>query len=392
MNPAVRDSRARSCQSGPVTTTPAAGRDRFADLLRTAALGAVILGHWTMAAVRTDDAGEVRVGNVLSVAPALWPVTWVLVLIPLFFLVGGFSNATSLARARARGAASGAWVRARLGGLLRPVVPFVLLVLAAVGAALAAGAPRELVLTVAVVLLMPMWFVVVYAVLAALTPTMLRLDARFGARVPVAMALGAIGVDAVRIVSDQPFAGYLNYVLVWGLAQQLGFAYRDGRLLRLPRRTVAVGFVLALLAMAAAAASPWWAESMVGTAGQRSPMNPPSTLAMLHVLVQTAAVLLLRPALVHHLDGPRLAPVLDRAAALSMRAFLWHLPVAVVLIGGWLAAGLPLPEPGSATWWWTRPPYLAALGAALWLVLLAGDRLRPASRGARRERQAERAG
>ena len=67
---------------------------------------------------------------------------------------------------------------------------------------------------------------------------------------------------------------------------------------------------------------------------------------------------------------------LDRAAALSMRAFLWHLPVVVVLTGAWVAAGMPLPEPGSGTWWWTRLPYLAVLAAALWLVLAAGDRLR----------------
>jgi len=358
-----------------VTTAPVA-RDRFADLLRTAALGAVILGHWTMAAVRPDHDEVLRVGNVLSDAPWLWPVTWVLVLIPLFFFVGGFSNATSLERARARGRSSGGWVRGRVVGLLRPVAPFVLVVLAVVAAALALGAPRTLTLTVAVVVLMPMWFVAVYTVLAALTPTMLRLDERFGVRVPVAMALGAVAVDAVRISTDVPLTGYANYVLVWGLAQQLGFAYRDRRLLRLPRRTVLVWFVLALAAMAAAAASPWWAESMVGTAGQRSPMNPPSTLAMLHVLVQVSAVLLLRPAVVRHLDGPRLAPVLDRAAALSMRAFLWHLPVVVVLTGAWVAAGLPLPEPGSATWWWTRPPYLAALAVALWLVLATGDRFR----------------
>ena len=358
-----------------MTTTPAT-RDRFADLMRTAALGAVIVGHWTMAAVRPDDDEVLRVGNVLSDAPWLWPVTWVLVLIPLFFFVGGFSNATSLARARARGRTDRAWVRGRVVGLLRPVAPFVLVVLAVVAAALALGAPRTLTLTVAVVVLMPMWFVAVYTVLAMLTPTMLRLDERFGMRVPVVMALGAIAVDTVRIGTDVPLTGYANYVLVWGLAQQLGFAYRDGRLLRLPRRTVVLWFVLALAAMAAAAASPWWAESMVGTAGQRSPMNPPSTLAMLHVLVQVAGVLLLRPVVVGRLDGPRLAPVLDRAAALSMRAFLWHLPVVVVLTGAWVAAGMPLPEPGSGTWWWTRLPYLAVLAAALWLVLAAGDRLR----------------
>lgn len=345
------------------------GRDRFADLLRTVALGAVILGHWVMGAVRVDQTDGLVVDNLLNSQRWLWPATWVLVLIGLFFFVGGFSNATSLTRARARGVGDGAWVRRRLAGLLRPVAPFVLACVAVVLVALWLGAPRTLTLTVAVVVLMPLWFVAVYAVLAAITPTMLRLDRRFGVRVMVVLAAGAVGVDLLRIATDNTYAGYANYVLVWGLAQQLGFAYRDGRLTRLRPWALALWGGLALAALVAVTASPMWAESMVGLSGERSNMNPPSVPSLLHLLVQVPAVLLIRPWLVPRLDGPRVAPVLDRAAALSMRAFLWHLPVAVVVTGALYVSGVPFPTPGSAAWWWSRPAVLALFALVLWLVL-----------------------
>ncbi|MGP7961542.1 acyltransferase family protein [Sanguibacter sp. A247] len=222
------DARTRRVDAAPADLA----RDRFADLARSVALGAVILGHWTMAAVSVDASGALHVGNVLARARWAWPATWLLVLIGLFFLVGGFANATSLARARNRGLTAGAWARRRLRGLFGPVVPFVVLVLAVVGIALLAGAPRGLTATVAVAVLMPLWFLAVYGVLVVLAPLGLRLDARWGWRVWVAMSVVAIGVDAVRILTDVPWYGYLNYIFVWGLAQQLGFAYRDGRLTR----------------------------------------------------------------------------------------------------------------------------------------------------------------
>src|SRR4051812_7190474 len=74
-------------------------RDRYVDLLRVASLGVVIVGHWLMVIVYPTDAG-VRATNVLALVPALQPVTWLLQVMPVFFLVGGFSHATALASVR----------------------------------------------------------------------------------------------------------------------------------------------------------------------------------------------------------------------------------------------------------------------------------------------------
>lgn len=368
---------APDARTRPADTAPAdLARDRFADLVRSVALGAVICGHWTMAAVSVDAGGALHVGNVLARARWAWPATWVLVLIGLFFLVGGFANATSLTRARARGLSSRAWVGRRLRGLFGPVVPFVALVLAVVGLALLAGAPRGLTATVAVAVLMPLWFLAVYGVLVVLAPLGLRLDARWGWRVWIIMSVGAVAVDAVRIVTDVPWYGYLNYVLVWGLAQQLGFAYRDGRLTRVRAPALALWAAAGFGTMALLASTGEWSWSMVGLPGDRSPMNPPSTQALAHVWAQVPLALLARRALAGRLDGPRAAPLLDRVADASLRAFLWHLPLYVVVTALWFAAGWPFPEPASGLWWATRPLVLVVLGTLLVVLLGLPARLR----------------
>src|SRR4051794_18306527 len=108
-----------------MTQTTAPARDRYVDLLRVLSLGVVILGHWLMAVVLVGRDGTVRATNVLAVLPGLRPVTWLLQVMPVFFLVGGFSHATALASVRRRGGGYADFVRSRAGRLLRPTAVFV---------------------------------------------------------------------------------------------------------------------------------------------------------------------------------------------------------------------------------------------------------------------------
>ncbi|WP_306514020.1 acyltransferase family protein [Janibacter hoylei] len=75
-------------------------RNRVVDLYRAVAIGVVVLGHWLMAAVVVRD-GELAMANTLDLVPPLQGLTWVLQVMPLFFLVGGYANATSWRSARA---------------------------------------------------------------------------------------------------------------------------------------------------------------------------------------------------------------------------------------------------------------------------------------------------
>src|SRR5690606_6162147 len=53
-----------------------------------------------------------------------------------------------------------------------------------------------------------------------------------------------------------------------------------------------------------------------------------------------------------------------------MTVYLWHLPMIMTLIGIQLVLPLPLPEPGSPLWWWTRLPFLLIVLGAVWLLSL----------------------
>ncbi|MGL5909184.1 MAG: acyltransferase family protein, partial [Phycicoccus sp.] len=114
------------------------------DLLRALAIGAVVLGHWLVAAVTVRD-GRLEAGALLDRAAWTHPLTWVVQVMPLFFLVGGYANALSWRSARRRGVGPGAWLQNRLRRLLVPVAPLLGCWLLLAPALLAAGVPaREL--------------------------------------------------------------------------------------------------------------------------------------------------------------------------------------------------------------------------------------------------------
>src|SRR6266536_1721778 len=87
------------------------------------ARSALALGHWTMIAVGRSAHGLVA-GNVLSRTPWLWLATWVLQVMPVFFVVGGFSNMVSWQALERRGGGYVEYLSSRMSRLLRPVLVF----------------------------------------------------------------------------------------------------------------------------------------------------------------------------------------------------------------------------------------------------------------------------
>ena len=75
-----------------VADDAALGRDRAVDVARIAALVVVMFGHCGLL-LATIDSGGVRIGNILGALPALAPATWVVQVMPLFFLAGGAAGA-----------------------------------------------------------------------------------------------------------------------------------------------------------------------------------------------------------------------------------------------------------------------------------------------------------
>lgn len=73
-----------------VDATPA-DRDRVVDLVRGLSIGVVVLWHWTFSVTRWSD-GSLSMPNPIGEASGLWLITWIFQVMPLFFVVGGFSN------------------------------------------------------------------------------------------------------------------------------------------------------------------------------------------------------------------------------------------------------------------------------------------------------------
>jgi hypothetical protein len=99
-------------------------RNRYVDLVREVSIAAVELGHWLMAVLGYRD-GEFTGQNLLEIEPGLQILTRLFQVLPLFFIVGGFSNAASWSSARSRGTSYADCLRARSARPFRPALWFV---------------------------------------------------------------------------------------------------------------------------------------------------------------------------------------------------------------------------------------------------------------------------
>jgi membrane-associated protease RseP (regulator of RpoE activity) len=124
--------------SGGRGGSPGMERNRYLDLLRVAAIGGVVYGHWLLISVTCRN-GQLSGADALDyVAWGRW-VTWVFQVMPIFFLVGGYVDAQSWAGHHAEGQSWTVWVRDRAMRLWWPTAVFVVAGILAVVVARAAG-------------------------------------------------------------------------------------------------------------------------------------------------------------------------------------------------------------------------------------------------------------
>jgi fucose 4-O-acetylase-like acetyltransferase len=369
--------------------TPA-GRDRYVDFLRVVSIVTVVLGHWTIAAVGRSPGG-LTAGNVLSTTPWLWPATWVLQVMPVFFFVGGFSNMVSWQALERRGGGYVEYLSGRMARLLRPVLAFVAVWLALPPVLGRLGLPAGQVELIGKVMGQPLWFLGVYLVVVALAPAMVRLHRRFRLWVPAALAAAAAAVDALRLAAGVQEVGYLNLLVVWALVQQVGFFYADGTLTRLSRRALAGLGAAGLAGLVVLTGTGLYPPSMVGLPGDDSNMSPPTVCIVALTVWQVALVMLARGRVSAWLARRGPWTTVIAVGSMAMTLYLWHLTAMVALYGLVLAVDGPLPAPGSGWWWATRPAWLALLAAVLVPLALALSRFERAGPATRPAPSAERA-
>jgi Acyltransferase family len=351
---------------------PGLDRDRFVDLLRGGSIVAVVLGHWLVADVRwagSPGAGSLTETSALAEVPAMWPITWLLVVIPLFFFVGGYANRRSWEGSVRRAEGYATFVDRRVHRILAPtglylavVIPVGLIVDLAGGLGLRAMGG---------LFLQPLWFLGVYLVVVALVPVTLALHRRFGPAVPVAL-LGLVALaDVGRFAGGIEVGGYLNVLLVWLLMHQLGYFYSDRR----PDRRVALAMLVGGLAATSllVGLGPYSA-TMVGVPdGPVGNMHPPTLAITALGFAQVGGALLLRDVLLRWLARPHVWAAVIAVNLSVVTIYLWHqaaLTLAARVVQPW---GLPDPVPGTAAWWAARLLWLVFPGVVLaGIVALVG--------------------
>lgn len=342
-------------------------RDRYVDLLRAFSIAVVVLGHWLMAIVYFDGS-HFDGANALDVVPGLWLLTWVLQVMPLFFIVGGFSNLVAWRGIRRRNETYATYLRSRTTRLMRPTIVFVATWTAvAAVAALAAPSSFQAMSRATELLAKPLWFLAVYVLVVALAPVMAAFHQRFGGRVLIALAAAAVLVDVIRIAGGLTYVGYLNFAFVWLFAHQLGYFYADGAR-DLPRRVFTLAAVSSLACLAVLTGSGIYSPSMVGMQSEAASNNsPPSVCLILLTTWLASAAMLVRPAATRWLQKPRNWTAVIAANSMIMTVFLWHLTALLVAVLALYPLGFPQPRGGSGAWWAWRPVWLVVL-----TVVLAG--------------------
>ncbi|NYT96508.1 acyltransferase [Salinispora sp. H7-4] len=347
------------------------GRDRSIDVLRALAITGVVLGHWLVTAFVVTGSG-LRVASPLTYLPGLTPISWLFQTLAIFFFVGGFAAARGLPAA----SSYREWLLARMGRLLRPVLAF-LAFWAVVAVVWMPAVGPESARTVRVIVLSPLWFVVVYAGLIALTPLVWNRPGRVVVPLVAAVAV----VDVARFGLGGPsWLGWVNVATAWLVPFCLGVACARGA--RLP----AVGLLLG--GIVATAALVHWCDypaSLVGVPGQgRSNLNPPTLIAVSFGLAQVGLALLLRGPLTRLARRPLVWAVVAGTNLSAMRIFLWH-QTALVAVTLFALGSAPLPGLHTApdTWWWILarlrwlPVFAAVLLGGLWLGTRIGAGRRP---------------
>lgn len=343
--------------------TPA-GRERTADLLRAVAICIVVVGHWMAVAVSYDD-GELSGRNALDVVSWSDPLTWLLQVMPVFFLVGGYANAASFASHRHGDGDALGWVLWRTDRLLRPTTPLLLVVPVAAAAAVLLGVPEAVVGTATWLASIPLWFLLAYFAMIVLTPWMLALHRWAGLGVPIALVATVAAADLLRMGPDVPYVGQVGYLTAWLAVHQTGFCWRDG-LLPSGRLPAAVWIALAGAALLALTLVGPYGVRMVGV------NTAPPTLALVTLAAaQVGVVLLLRPSLNRWLQRTRPWTAVVGLNAVVLTMFVWHLVAAVVAAVLVYPSGLVAQPPvGSAAWFAWRIPWVLACALVL-LVLIA---------------------
>ena len=345
--------------TGAVVDQTKPERDRAVDVARIGALLVVMFGHCALLLASIDSDG-VEVGNLLGALPRLAPITWVLQIMPLFFLAGGAAGTYSWHD----GKQWGGWLLTRAQRLCRPVFWYLAVwtvILIVVRATMGAGSARALGLECVALL----WFLGVYLVVLAFVPVLTRMSTgRATVSVVGALVAMSAAIDGLRFAIGAPLAGSANLVVVWLIPVVIGVAY--ARHLIQPR----VAFVISVAALAAqillAVVGPYDVSLVVTGTEHVSNVSPPTLLLALHCTWMSCLFVAVAKAIGRWAERPRVWYLVAVGNGGAMTLYLWHIPAIAVAAFTLHAVGLDAFDPHAPGFWG-----LLALRAVVFAVVMA---------------------
>lgn len=357
-------------QASEIAAQTPAERNRYVDFLRAVSILFVISGHWLITTGFYDTAtGAMQPMLALEVLPWTQWLTWIFQVMPIFFIVGGYSNAVSLESARRKNLDYAQWLAGRLHRLLTPLLLLVL-VWGAIALLLGLGGLEAATIqNLSRGALVPTWFLAIYTMIVLLAPAAYRLWEYWGLpSLFLLIALAAL-VDFAFFALGWHWAGWSNYFWVWLAMHHLGFAWRDGRLGRPP---LLLGMsLLAFAALACLILLGPYPVAMAGSPGEAvSNTLPPKVTLVALGLCQFGLLLAIEKPMQRWLSRLRVWTCTVIINTMIMTIYLWHMTVLFLVLalsyfGGGLGATM---YPGSAAWWWSRPLWIAVLGVVLLLI------------------------
>ncbi len=339
-----------------------------------------------MAAPYVSDGG-IQITSMLEHQQWTRWMTWVFQVMPVFFLVGGYSNGISWLSAQSKGRSYAEWLQVRLQRLVGPVLPLIVMWIILAAGAQFMGVNATMVKVASQMALIPIWFLAVYVFVVVLVPISYAAWQRYGFKSFWLLVIAAVLNDLLFFAADQRAIGVLNYAFVWLAVHQLGYAWRDGYMAGARQGlTWVIGGGLVLVGLITIGPYP---VSMVSVPGQAISNTLPPKIAMLALgIVQCGLLLSIEAPMRRWLAKATPWTAVVLVNSMIMTVFLWHLTASTLAIGGALLLndiGLEV-MPGSGSWWAIRPVWILvyllallpfALGFGRFERSAAGDRIHP---------------
>ncbi len=345
--------------AGTVTAGTKSDRDRAVDVGRLAALVVVMFGHCALLLATIDSSG-LRIGNILGEIPALAPVTWIVQVMPLFFLAGGAAGAYGWHE----GTRWGTWLVTRAQRLCRPVfwyLAFWAIALPVTAKILGADSAARLGAECVALL----WFLGVYLVTLAFVPALTRMRSGRVVSTVVAVLLAiAAAVDGIRLATGVPMSGAVNFVVVWLIPVAIGVAYAR-RLITVPAALAVAVSALAAQVMLAVL-GPYEVSLVVTGTERMSNVTPPTLLLALQCTWMCCGFVAAAGPVQRWAQRPRVWHVVAVGNGGAMTLYLWHIPAIAIATFVLHAFDLDAYDV-HAQWFWGR----LALRAVVFAVVMS---------------------